>query len=75
MTNNRFSFIESAHALYVITMGFPYYNVKSTCTLYCFCYHSLLWHVLYILVNTDEYQLLLAPSLRNCFPEILNTKV
>ena len=29
--------------MYVITMGFPYYMtvyVKSTCTLYCFCYHS-----------------------------------
>ena len=25
-----------------------------TCTIYCFCYHSLLWHVLYILVNIDQ---------------------
>ena len=41
--------------MYVITMGFPCI-LYVTCTLYCFCYHSLLWHVLYILVNIDQYQ-------------------
>ena len=30
-----------------------------TCTLYWFCYLSLLWQVLYILVNIDQNQKLL----------------